>query len=67
VLGTIRYADGETGYLLYIKSSLTGDENEYIRKYKAENPIFPHESTADQFFSEARFEAYRGLGYHIAN
>ena len=67
VLGTIRYADGETGYLLYIKSSLTGDENEYIRKYKAENPIFPHESTADQFFSEARFEAYRGLGYHIAD
>jgi len=67
VLGTIRYADDETGYLLYIKSSLTGDESEYIRKYRLENPIFPHESTAGQFFTETRFEAYRGLGYHIGN
>jgi len=67
VLGTIRYADGETGSLLYIKASMTGDEYEYIRNYQSENPIFPHESTADQFFSEARFEAYRGLGYHIGD
>ena len=67
-LGTIRYADGETGYLLYIKSSLTGDEYEYIRKYQSENPDFPHESTATgQFFSEARFEAYRSLGFHIGD
>ncbi|UCE63766.1 MAG: patatin-like phospholipase family protein [Nitrospirota bacterium] len=66
-LGIIRYADGETGYLLYIKSSLTGDEYEYIRKYQSENPDFPHESTAGQFFSEARFEAYRSLGFHIGD
>ncbi len=67
-LGIIRYADGETGYLLYIKSSLTGDEYEYIRKYQSENPDFPHESTATgQFFSEARFEAYRSLGFHIGD
>ena len=25
---------------------------------------FPHESTADQFFSESQFESYRALGYH---
>jgi len=67
-LGTIRYADGETGYLLYIKSSLTGDEYEYIRKYQSENPDFPHEFTATgHFFSEARFEAYRSLGFHIGD
>ena len=29
--------------------------------------IFPHESTAGQFFSEARFEAYRSLGFHIGD
>jgi hypothetical protein len=66
-IGTIHYEDGETGYLLYIKSSLTGDEYEYIRKYRSENPLFPHEPTHHQFFSEAQFEAYRSLGYHIGN
>lgn len=65
--GTIRYGGNETGYLLYIKSSLSGDENEYIREYRSENEDFPHESTGDQFFDEAQFEAYRALGYHIAD
>jgi hypothetical protein len=67
VLGTIRYADGKTGHLLYIKSSITGDEYEYVREYRERNPEFPHESTADQFFDETRFEAYRALGYHIGD
>ena len=31
------------------------------------NPAFPHESTGDQFFSEAQFEAYRSLGHKIAS
>jgi len=66
-LGTIRYADGETGYLLYIKPSIKGGEYEYVRLYHSDNPDFPHESTAEQFFSEARFEAYRGLGYQIGD
>ncbi len=26
---------------------------------------FPHESTGDQWFSEAQFESYRKLGSHI--
>ena len=66
-IGTIHYKDGETGCLLYIKSSLTGDEYEYIRKYRTENPHFPHEPTGNQFFTESQFEAYRSLGYHIGN
>jgi len=66
-LGTIRYGDNEFGHLLYIKSSLAGDENEYIREYKSRNPDFPHESTIDQFFDETQFEAYRALGFHIGN
>jgi hypothetical protein len=63
-LGEIRYGDGETGQLLYVKLSVTGDEPEYIRSYRAHHREFPHESTADQFFSEAQFEAYRALGEH---
>jgi hypothetical protein len=56
----------ETGYLLYMKSSLTGDEDEVIREYRHGAPTFPHESTADQMFNEGQFEAYRSLGEHIA-
>jgi hypothetical protein len=28
---------------------------------------FPHESTADQFFSESQFESYRRLGYFFTS
>ncbi|KAM9963860.1 hypothetical protein ACTFIW_007116 [Dictyostelium discoideum] len=56
---------GEVGYILYIKSSLTGDEDEIIKEYQSQHPSFPHESTTDQFFTEAQFESYRSLGYHI--
>lgn len=64
-LGTIRYSEEEEGRLLYLKASLTGDENPYVLDYAARQPAFPHESTADQFFNEAQFEAYRALGHHI--
>jgi hypothetical protein len=66
-IGTIDYGGGETGYLLYIKSSLTGDENDYIRDYARRYNRFPHESTGDQFFSEEQFEVYRALGFHMAH
>lgn len=69
-LGTIRYprVDGlnsESGYLLYCKSSLTGDEPQHIHEYRTKNPTFPHQTTADQWFDEQQFEVYRELGYHI--
>jgi hypothetical protein len=74
-LGTIYYprkirneSDNEsTGVLLYVKSSLTGDENDYVVDYKRRNPAFPHETTADQLFSEEQFEVYRSLGFHAIN
>jgi len=64
-IGTIDYGGGETGYLLYLKASLTGDENDYIRDYARRYSRFPHESTGDQFFSEEQFEVYRALGFHM--
>jgi hypothetical protein len=66
MLGTIHYSDDDMGYLLYIKSSLIGDEHEYIREYRSRQMAFPHEPTADQFFDETQFEAYRALGYLMA-
>ena len=53
------------GWLLYLKSSLTGNEPVDVLQYQSENPDFPHQSTADQFFSESQFESYRRLGLHI--
>jgi hypothetical protein len=64
-IGTIDYGGGETGYLMYVKASLTGDENDYIRDYARRYARFPHESTGDQFFSEEQFEVYRALGFHM--
>lgn len=64
-LGKIHYDKNEVGYLLYIKSSVCGSENVYINEYRSAHPAFPHESTADQFFSSTQFEAYRALGHNI--
>jgi hypothetical protein len=65
VIGKIKYPGQGQGYLLYLKSSFTGDENEVIGEYRHRCPQFPHESTADQFFDEGQFEAYRALGTHL--
>lgn len=58
-------AQAEIGYLVYLKLSLTGNEGEFLRRYRFDEPAFPHHSTADQFFSEPQFEAYRSLGEHV--
>ena len=67
-VGTIHYETlGEgaaPGTLVYIKSSLTGDEAADVMSYRTEEPAFPHQSTGDQWFDEAQFESYRKLGYH---
>lgn len=60
--GKILYDDNSKGRLLYIKSSLTGAEREDVQAYAADHPVFPHDSTAEQFFNETRFESYRALG-----
>lgn len=64
-IGTIHYTDGKPGTLIYIKAAIHGTEPEDIGSYAAESPAFPHESTADQFFTESQFESYRRLGAHI--
>jgi hypothetical protein len=63
--GEIRYSASEIGQLVYIKNTITGDEDIYIHEYRSRSPTFPHETTADQFFTEEQYEAYRALGYHI--
>lgn len=67
IVGTIRYDKldpRQDGILLYIKSSLTGDEPTDVLSYAARNKAFPNQSTADQWFDESQFESYRALGEH---
>lgn len=73
-VGTIDYrsADGEdcdNGVILYIKPAYHGTskvEGAGVRSYADANPTFPHEPTADQWFSESQFESYRSLALDIA-
>ncbi len=65
-VGDIDYGSGEMGQLIYVKSSLTGDEPATILEYHASHPAFPQESCRNQFFTEGQVETYRALGMHIA-
>jgi hypothetical protein len=67
------------GKILYIKSSVTGrlewkdggqevkisPEPSDILNYKLQHATFPHDSTANQWFTESQFESYRRLGQHV--
>ena len=64
-VGTITYPEGGEGILLYVKSSLTGDESDDVIDYKRRYDAFPQETTLDQLFSEEQFEVYRDLGRHV--
>jgi predicted acylesterase/phospholipase RssA len=65
-IGEITYPGRRKGILVYIKASLTGDENDTVFDYKKRYSAFPHETTLDQMFTEEQFEAYRALGFHAA-
>jgi hypothetical protein len=62
VKGIIHYPNDQNGILFYIKTSMTGKEPEDLLSYRRENPSFPDETTANQFFNEDQFESYRKLG-----
>ena len=69
-IGRIRYTcvDGDKcqdGHLLYIKPAVYLDEPKDIYNYAKRNNDFPHETTANQFFTESQFESYRMLGSHV--
>jgi len=63
-IARIRYpeAGARQGLLVYIKPGFHGLESPDIRSYANLHPEFPHESTANQWFTESQMEAYRALG-----
>jgi hypothetical protein len=65
--GTGEHLDCEkTGTIYYIKPELVPGLPDDLYAYKSANPAYPHQSTTDQFFDETQFEAYRELGYRLA-
>ena len=56
------WSKAELGWMLYLKLAVTGTEPGYVLDYRRTNPDFPHQSTGDQIYDEAQFEAYRQLG-----
>ncbi len=71
VTGTIRYEGNASsggsevvnGRLIYIKTTLFKSLPKDVLGYYQEHKTFPDQPTADQFFDERQFEAYRELGY----
>jgi hypothetical protein len=65
--GSVRYADGSEGTIVYIKPMLCAGLSADIYAYWRANPSFPDEPTSEQFFAEPQFEAYRALGQQIVD
>ncbi len=65
-LAEVTYADDSKGWLIYLKTTLSGREPVDVTYYHRAHEEFPHESTADQFFDELQWESYRRLGEHVA-
>ncbi|MGH7511942.1 MAG: hypothetical protein ACREOQ_03355 [Gemmatimonadales bacterium] len=59
-------ATARTGFIVWIKPSLLASDPAEVRQYALENPVFPQQTTADQWFDEAQFESYRRLGVECA-
>jgi hypothetical protein len=59
--------DAKDGHLLYIKAGLRWSESPDILSYALSHPTFPHETTADQWFTESQFESYRHLGFTVGS
>jgi hypothetical protein len=75
-IGSIKYKEAdnyggadngvEDGVILYIKPAYHGIiENGGVRSYAMTSKEFPHEPTADQWFTESQFESYRTLALDI--
>ncbi|ORV52023.1 hypothetical protein AWC05_20960 [Mycobacterium florentinum] len=71
VQGAITYPaaaglDESTGTLIFAKAVLSERCPFWLLTYAASTPIFPHDPTSDQWFTEAQFAAYTSLGRIIA-
>jgi hypothetical protein len=72
VTGTVSYpAQGPEaafdGRIVIVKTTLTGQLPYELLTYAVSNPVFPHDSTGDQWFDHGQFNAYHALGRHLGD
>jgi hypothetical protein len=71
ITGHITYPDlgpglpAQVGSLVIAKAVLTQDAPFDVLAHATCHPSFPNDSTADQWFDFARFDAYHSLGRHV--
>lgn len=64
-VGAVHYTPGNSaddGVLIYLKPALVATDGADILGYATQNTAFPHDTTANQWFDELRFENYRAIG-----
>ena len=65
LVGTVTYADGSSGEILYLKARLRKALSADVYAYWRTNPAFPNQPTQDQFYGELQFDSYRELGLQL--
>ena len=73
--GTITYPEdvhfpggtGRTGRLVVMKAGLTGRLPYELLSYASRKPVFPRDSTSDQWFDHGQFDAYQELGRYLGD
>jgi hypothetical protein len=61
-VGTIRFPGGETGRLIYARTVMSMSAPWDVHAYHEADRTFPHDPSADQLYTDQKFEAYRVLG-----
>jgi len=54
-----------SGILVIGRATLDSKTPWHIRRHAAAHPLFPHDAIGDQWFDDAKFNAYTGLGKHV--
>jgi hypothetical protein len=57
-----RYRSGEPGVLIYARNVVGPKAPWDVRAHQLEDARFPNDSTADQLYTDQKFESYRALG-----
>ena len=52
------------GTILFVKAAVTGSSPWDVQAFRKKDANFPNHSTADQLFTDNKFESYRALGRH---
>ncbi|KAL0483741.1 hypothetical protein AKO1_004456 [Acrasis kona] len=63
---TVKYSDNQEGKITYAKATLKGGEFLMVKLHALGDRTFPNITTADQWFTQDLFDAYRLLGKFVA-